>query len=189
MAIVAAAGLAGSWLVAEQTPILRWELDVVRALTDVPDAVASGLYPVMQLGTVGAPLAAGVAIGWVRRDLASAVATWGVGLAAWFGAKGLKRIVDRDRPLAFIEDLVVREGQGTGLGFPSGHSAVAAATAVMVAAALPRRLRWIPAVLAATVGVARIVHGVHLPADVVGGWSFGVLIGLFGLAVVDRPTV
>jgi membrane-associated phospholipid phosphatase len=35
------------------------------------------------------------------------------------------------------------------------------------------------------VGMARIVHGVHLPADIVGGWSFGVLLGLGGLAVAD----
>ncbi len=55
----------------------------------------------------------------------------------------------------------------------------------MAMAALPRRWRPLPAIVALLVGVARIVHGVHLPADVVGGWSFGVLIGLGALGVVD----
>jgi membrane-associated phospholipid phosphatase len=62
----------------------------------------------------------------------------------------------------------------------------------MAMAALPRRWRPLPAIVAFLVGVARIVHGVHLPADVVGGWSFGVLVGLGALGavdVIDRTTV
>jgi membrane-associated phospholipid phosphatase len=55
----------------------------------------------------------------------------------------------------------------------------------MAAVALPRRWRPLAAIVAGLVGVARIVHGVHLPADVVGGWSFGVLISLATLAVGD----
>jgi membrane-associated phospholipid phosphatase len=33
--------------------------------------------------------------------------------------------------------------------------------------------------------MARIAHGVHLPADVIGGWAFGALTGLGGLAAAD----
>jgi membrane-associated phospholipid phosphatase len=40
-------------------------------------------------------------------------------------------------------------------------------------------------VTAALVGIARIVFGLHLPADVVGGWSFGVLLALGALWIVD----
>lgn len=188
LAAAAACGLIASWLIAELTPVPWWELDVVRALTEVPDGLAAALDPVMQLGTVVAPLGVAVVIGLVRRDLSSAVVTVLVGVGAWIGAKVLKDLVDRDRPISFLPDLVVREDQGQVLGYPSGHSAVAAATAVVVAAALPARLRWIVVVLAGVVGIARIVHGVHLPADVVGGWSLGVLVGLLGLAVVARAT-
>jgi membrane-associated phospholipid phosphatase len=52
-------------------------------------------------------------------------------------------------------------------------------------AALPRRWWPLPIATAVLVGVARIVHGVHLPADVVGGWSFGVLVALGALGAVD----
>ena len=61
----------------------------------------------------------------------------------------------------------------------------------MAMVALPRRWRPFAAVVAALVGIARIVHGVHLPADVIGGWSFGVLTGLAGLWLagsIAKPT-
>jgi len=79
----------------------------------------------------------------------------------------------------------VREGTGNGLGYLSGHSAMAAAIAVVVLTVVPRR--WWPGLLAVVVivGVARVVHGVHLPADVLGGWAFGTLIGLVGVSVID----
>lgn len=179
-------GLSGSWAVALLDPAPSWELRLTTAINDVPDTVASVLYPVMQLGTVAAPLAAAAGIVAFRKDRVLALATVAVGTTAWFGAKAVKELVGRDRPLAYVADLVVREGDGTGLGFISGHSAVAAATAVMVVAALPARHRWMPGVVAAVVGVARIVHGVHLPADVVGGWSFGALLGLGAVALAER---
>ena len=33
--------------------------------------------------------------------------------------------------------------------------------------------------------IARIVQGVHLPADVIGGWAFGTLLGVAGVSVID----
>jgi undecaprenyl-diphosphatase len=93
----------------------------------------------------------------------------------------VKGIVERGRPLAYIPDIVVREGDGTGLGYISGHSAVAASAAIMAMVTLPRRWRPVAVVVAVLVGIGRIVHGVHLVADVVGGWSLGVLTGLAGL--------
>jgi undecaprenyl-diphosphatase len=124
-----------------------------------------------------------VLIAIFRRDLVLSAAVVVTGLATWFAAKWVKKIVERGRPLAYIPDIVVREGNGTGLGYISGHSAVAASAAIMAMVALPRRWRPVAAVIAVLVGIGRIVHGVHLVADVVGGWSFGVLLGLGGLWV------
>jgi len=139
----------------------------------------------MQAGTLGGPIVVAVSIAAFKRDWLLSGATVVAGLVAWFGAKGVKRIVERDRPLTYLPEVIVREGDGTGLGYVSGHSAVAATAAIMAMAALPRRWRPVAAVVAVLVGVARIVHGVHLPADVVGGWSFGVLVALGALGVVD----
>lgn len=181
----AAAVMAGSYVVAVRRPVPGWELTLTEWINEVPDAVGTALYPVMQLGTLAGPVIVAGGIAIVRRDLVLAVATVTAGLAAWFGAKGVKRIVDRDRPGTFLPEIVIREGDGTGLGFVSGHSAVAATAAVMAMAALPGRWRLVPPALAVLVGMARIVHGVHLPADVTGGWAFGTLIGLGALWVVD----
>jgi undecaprenyl-diphosphatase len=190
---IAAVGLVSSYIVAVQRPVPSWELRLTEWINDVPDWVGSALYPVMQMGTFAGPIIVAVLIAIFRRDLVLSVAVVLTGLVTWFAAKGVKKIVERGRPLTYLPDIVVREGDGTGIGYISGHSAVAASAAIMVMVALPRRWRPLAAVTAVLVGIARIVHGVHLPADVVGGWSFGVLLGLAGLWVAGsipsrRPT-
>jgi glycosyltransferase 2 family protein len=185
LAAAAALGLVLSTAIAARDQVGRWELDLTQWINDAPQWVADVLYPVMQLGTVMAPFVVAIAIVMIRRDWLLALATIIAGLIAWFGAKEVKRVVGRGRPLQYLPDIHVREGDGTGLGFISGHSAVAAASAIMLMVALPRRWRPAVAVVAALVGIARIVFGVHLPADIVGGWSFGVLVALGCLWLLD----
>lgn len=184
-AVVSGVALAGSYVLSLQDPVPGWELDLTEAINDVPDVVADVLYPVMQLGTLGGPIVVAVGIVAWRRDWSLGAATVAAGLVAWFGAKGIKRVVGRGRPGEYLPEIVVREGDGTGLGFVSGHSAVAMSAAVMAMVALPRRWRPVAGALAVLVGLARIVHGVHLPADVIGGWSFGALVSLGVLALLD----
>lgn len=178
-------GLAVSYAVAVQDPVPTWELRLTEWINEVPDPIASALYPVMQLGTLGGPIVVAIGIAAARRDWWLSLTTIVTGVVTWFAAKGVKRIVERDRPAAFLPEIAVREGDGTGLGYISGHSAVAAGAAVMAMVALPSRWRPVAAALAGLVGTARIVHGVHLPADVVGGWCFGILLALGGLGVLD----
>ncbi len=184
-AVVALVGLLVSWGLAVREPLPTWELRLTEWFNDAPGWVSDALYPVMQLGTLAGPLVVAVGVVVLRRDGRLAGATVLVGLAAWSGAKVVKRIVDRDRPRTYLPDIVVREGDGAGLGFLSGHSAVAMSAAVMAMVALPRAWRPVAALLAVLVGVARVVSGVHLPADVVGGWCFGTLVALGGLALLD----
>lgn len=185
IAVASGVALAGSALVASRRPVLDWELRFTERINDVPDVVASTLYPLMQLGTLAGPLIVAAGIVAFRRNRLLGATTMGAGLVAWFGAKGVKRIVERDRPRTYLPEILIREGDGSGLGFVSGHSAVAATAALIAMTALPSRWRWVPPVLAGVVGMARIVHGVHLPADVIGGWSFGVLLGLGALGIAD----
>ena len=186
-AVIAAGALLLSFLVALRAQVPSWELRLTEWLNGAPDAVAAVLYPLMQLGTLAAPLLVALGILVLKRDRLLAATTIVVGVVAWFGAKLIKASVERGRPIEYLPDITVREGTGTGLGFISGHSAVVASSvAVMTMAALPRRFRAFVLVIALLVGVARVVHGVHLPADVVGGWAFGALIGFAGLWVYDR---
>ncbi len=184
-AVAAAVALGVSAVVALRDPVPAWELELTELINGVNDAAGTLTYPIMQLGTLGGPLLVAAGIVMFRRDwwLGGAAAVSGV--LAWFGAKGVKRIFDRSRPIEFLPDIIVREGDGTGLGFVSGHSAVAATAAVYAMVALPGRWRIVPPVLAGTVGIARMVHGVHLAADVFGGWSLGVLIALGTLRLLD----
>jgi undecaprenyl-diphosphatase len=190
---IAAVGLVSSYAIAVQRPLPSSEIDLTDLINDAPGWVASALYPIMQMGTFAGPIIVAVLIAVFRRDLVLSAAVVVVGIATWFAAKGVKKVVERGRPLTYMPDIVVREGDGTGLGYISGHSAVAASAAIMAMVALPRRWRPVAAVVAVLVGIGRIVHGVHLAADVVGGWSFGVLTGLAGLwlagLVADRRTV
>jgi len=182
----ATAGMVSSYLVAIREPVPSWELSLTEWINDAPDAAATVLYPIMQSGTLAGPLVVAAAIAVFKRDWLLSGATVVVGLGSWFAAKGVKRLVERDRPASYLPEIVIREGDGTGLGYVSGHSAVAAATAIMAMAALPARWRPVLAVVAFLVGLGRVVHGVHLPADLVGGWSLGVLIALAALWIIDR---
>ncbi len=183
---IAGTALAASWVIALQRPVPAWELTITEWINGVPDAIAVALWPVMQVGSLAGPFLVAAAIAATRRDLGLAAATVAGGVASWFTAKLVKRAVQRERPATYSEVIEVRDGSAEGLGYLSGHSAVAATVAVMAICALPPRWRLLAPVAAGLVGIARIVFGAHPPADVVGGWSFGLLIGFATLAVLDR---
>jgi len=186
VAAVAFVALTVTWISSTHDHVRQWERSVSRWLNSAPDWVAHAMWPIMQAGTLWCPLVVALVIGIARRDWFVSAVVVAVGVITWFGAQGVKRIVGRERPIAFIADIHVREGTGNGLGYLSGHAAMAAAVAVVALSVVPRR--WWPLlfVVVAIVGIARIVYGVHLPADVIGGWGFGTLVGLAGLTVVDR---
>jgi undecaprenyl-diphosphatase len=181
-ALIALGALAGSSAIARLDDVPQWELRLTEAINAAPDAVAVVLWPVMQLGSTAGPFIAAGYLAWRRRAYVYGAVTLAVGELVWLLAKVVKESFGRGRPLAYLPEINVREGTGEGLGFISGHSAVAATCAVLVAAVLPPGRRWIPVALAGIVGVSRIVYGMHLPADVVGGWSFGALAGIATVA-------
>lgn len=182
---VALVALVLSWIGARPRPVPGWEVDLTRWLNGAPAWVAHTMWPVMQLGTLVLVVVIALVIGLVRRDWLLAACLVGGVAVTWTGARIVKEVVERGRPPVYLSDLAVRDGSG-GFGYLSGHSANAAAAAVILMAAVPRRWRPGLALIATVVGIARIVHGVHFPADVVGGWAFGVLVGVATLAVYDQ---
>jgi membrane-associated phospholipid phosphatase len=168
----------------------RLEVDMFRVVNDLPDAVERLLATAMQAGSlVAVPVTAAAALLARRPRLARDVAFAGV--LAWWVAKAVKDVVDRDRPERLLASVVVRGAHANGLGFPSGHAAVAAALATAAAPHLPipaRRATW---VLVALVGVARMHVGAHLPLDVIGGtalgWTTGACVHVLFGAPGGRP--
>ncbi len=186
---VGALALAGGWAIAaEATQVPSWEEAVTLGINDAPDWLRYPLWPVMQLGNfwMVAVLPAGLYAA-TRSGRAAATGALATG-AAWALAKLVKEQVGRGRPADFFDDTVVRESGVTGLGYVSGHAAVAFAAATVVAHFLPRRWKWVPFGLATVTGLARIHYGAHFALDVVGGAGLGVACGAIALLILRPPT-
>jgi undecaprenyl-diphosphatase len=155
------------------------ELRTFRSVNDLSGGLLPPVFIVMQAGSLGAVFASG-AIAYLagRRRLAATMTVAGV--SVWAACKVVKRGVGRGRPSAHLERVVVRGPAERGLGFPSGHSAVAVTLAGVAAADAPGWLRPVLWGVAGTVAAARLYVGAHLPLDVVGGAG----IGLVAVSVV-----
>ncbi len=79
----------------------------------------------MQFGTLAGLLLVTI----IKRDWLLRAATIIVGPVTRYAAKGVRRLVERIRPASCFPEIVIREGDGTVLGYVSGHSPIAAATA------------------------------------------------------------
>ena len=145
----------------------------------------------MQAGNVLAVGVAAVVVAATRRFwLAVNLAITGVGV--WLLAKAIKDRVGRGRPVDLLSDVHLRGSHDNGLGFVSGHAAVAVAIATMIAPYLGRRARWVAVLIAFLVCVSRLYVGAHLPLDVIGGaalgWAAGSLVHLLLGAPGGRPS-
>jgi glycosyltransferase 2 family protein len=184
--IVGAAALAGTWAVVEGRPgtLPKWEATTLAAVNGLPDSLQPVVWPVMQVGNFwmcAAAAPAGFALG---RRVQTSVAWSGSVILAWGAAKAIKRIVRRGRPIDFLPATIVRERGITGMGYVSGHTAIAFALPAAAWPYIPRGCRALSFVIASAVGLSRVYVGAHLPLDVIGGAGLGVLCGLAASAVV-----
>ncbi len=145
----------------------------------------------MQLGSLVGSLAAVGVTWWATRDRRLTLSALIASQTGYWAAKVVKRVVSRERPAALLPDVVARE-HASGLGYLSGHSAVAFALATALAPSLPRSARPAVYAAAATVAFGRIYGSAHLPLDVAGGIGVGLLVGTFsrwalGLGGVGLP--
>ena len=173
--VAGATGFAIATVIALRSGVSVFERDLFRLVDDLPSLVEPPLTIVMQAGNVGfvgvvVTIALLVRKHRVARDLLLS------GGLAWLGAKLFKALVGRGRPTAVLTEVVLR-GDASGAGFPSGHTAVAAALAMAVGPYLSRPVRRAMWAIVFVVAIARIYVGAHLPLDVVGGWLLGWTIG------------
>lgn len=169
-------------ITADWTAQAPWIVDVAAVIGEVTDIVPSTL---VATAVVLALLA------WRRWHLAMFVAV--TGLTAVAIVEVLKRTVGRMRPPgaeAYIDS-------GLDRSFPSGHASlgiyVYVTCAVLVVLAGQRAgsvaLEWsgrLLAVFAVTIGLTRIVLGVHWATDVLAGWAIGSSV-LLVTVLLTRP--
>jgi membrane-associated phospholipid phosphatase len=165
------------------------ETDVFRVVNDLalPGWTWPGVWLVMQLGVIGAvPLVVGLAL--LTRRWRLALYTALAGGTIYLVAKVVKEFVQRGRPQTLLDGVHILGEPARGLGWVSGHSAVAVALATVASPFLGRRVRRVAWVLAGCVCLARIYVGAHLPFDVLGGAALGWAAGALVLLVFGAPT-
>jgi membrane-associated phospholipid phosphatase len=118
------------------------ETDVFRLINDLalPWWTRWPVWLVMQLGVIGAvPLVAVLALATRRIRLAAYAAL--AGGTIYLVAKLIKEFVQRGRPQTLLDDVYIFDVPDRGLGYVSGHSAVAVALATVASPFLGRRAR------------------------------------------------
>jgi glycosyltransferase 2 family protein len=173
---LALAVLGIGFLLAQRGELSGFELNLFRLINELPAIVYPVVWVVMQLGNVVAVPAVAALAALTRRWRAARDLLVSA-LLAYVAADWVKGLVGRERPAGFDVDAVLRDGTVSGIGFISGHSAVAAALAAAAVPYLSRRGRRAVWALAWTVALARVYVGAHLPLDVVGGVAAGWAIG------------
>ena len=130
---------ATSWVIVATTDrVSELEARVFAAVNRLPGGPWPVVWVPMQLGSLVGSLAA-VGVTWlVGRDRRLTLAALIASQTGYWAAKGVKRVVSRERPGELLPDVLVRE-HASGLGYLSGHSAVAFALATVLAPSLPRR--------------------------------------------------
>ena len=173
-----AALLAGSWVVVTATDqIPDAEVRIFAALNELPDPVWPFVWAPMQIGSLVGSLLVVTATAVVTRKPRLTASALLASQSAYWGAKVVKHLASRARPVDVVASVRVRE-RASGLGYLSGHSAVAFALAAVLASDVPSSWRVVPLAVATIVGLGRVYAGVHLPLDVVGGVGLGILAGI-----------
>lgn len=151
------------------------ETRLFRTVNGLPDSLYKPAWVLMQCGALGAaPVAAELALLSGRPVTAVRVLAGGTG--AWALAKVVKRLVGRPRPAHVISGTCIRGREESGLGYPSGHTAVATVLASALADGGGGPHAVLAVGLVTAVAGARMYVGAHLPLDVAGGAFLGVAV-------------
>lgn len=151
------------------------EQQVFTFLYDIPETLLLPMYWITQFGSVSAVVGAAGALWFVgRRRLSLELAINSI--LAFYLSWGLKSLIARPRPPAYITDLVQREWGIAGNGFPSGHAAIVTVLALTLWPYVEPRYRPLLVILIILVAISRVSLGVHAPLDVVAGICVGVFV-------------
>lgn len=90
------------------------------------------------------------------------------------GEEILKHIIQRPRPFLSLEGVNLLVTSPGSFSFPSGHTASAFASSLVIARKIPR-LAWPLILLAVLMAFSRVYVGVHYPLDILGGALLGAI--------------
>jgi len=109
-----------------------------------------------------------------------------VGITDWTGNQFFKKPIDRQRPFEFVHlETIQRTNAQPGSSFISNHAANMFALATFSSFIVPATgIILVP--FAALAAYSRVYNGVHFPLDVLGGATWGVLLGFMFSQIVMR---
>jgi len=171
---IGAVAVAAAWLFAD-APVTAWaeavQSDAVEDAIRIANRLGGGMNPVL---IVGFFLIAGVVYRhsrWVAYAVGMALAGLGGGLLAQI----VKALVGRTRPELWLGPF--HHARASATSFPSGHTVGAFALAGVLAFASPSRtLRIVALLLAAAVGLSRILAFRHWTSDVLASAVLGLVV-------------
>ena len=164
-----------------------FEVDVFRAVNDLPDALEAPMTWTQYLGVAVIPFVVAAVAAVLRKWKLMIAALLVYPLKLLVEKVIIKEIVFRARPATSIGDVNLRHASASGPSFPSGHAIIAFALAGILAPYLSRAWRIVAYAIALAVCVSRIYLAAHNPLDVVAGAAAGLMIAA-GLNLLLAPT-
>jgi membrane-associated phospholipid phosphatase len=153
------------------------EQDIFTWIYNLPHIPSVLILAITQLGSAWFLLAL-IAVCIANKSRALAIRLGAAGAVTYAMVELSKNLVGRPRPEYLLDSVNPREEFVTGLGFPSGHTALITIIGLMMLPYFPIKLRWLVPVIIALVGFSRIYLGVHAPLDVIGGLAVGAVVSL-----------
>lgn len=166
-AITTAIALNGNFGILEQR--------LFRYIYDLPEGLRPLLLAVTQFGGAWIIILVSL-IAYYHKRVQLAYRLLLAGLSTYIFINIAKILINRPRPVFFLPDLIQRDVFAAGLGFPSGHTAVATALSLTLLPFIPAKYRLMVPLWILAVGFSRIYLGVHAPLDVIGGFGAGLAI-------------